>query len=310
MVSTVFASCIKNNSPIILDGGLATELESQGLNLKTKLWSAQLLLDNQKAIVTAHLSYLSAGAQIITTASYQASIPGLVDLGLSKEQAKRLILRSVKLAVHARSEHLKTNPMDSPLVAASIGPYGAYLADGSEYRGQYGISSTDLIEFHQDRIQWLDKTDIDVLACETIPSFQEAQVLNQLLLNTFTPSWVSFSCIDESHISDGTHISDAVKIFKDNPNVLAVGVNCTSPEYIDSLILKIRQAVPDKAIIVYPNSGETYEPNEKNWNSSLLHMDFTDHAIGWRDLGASIIGGCCRIGPLDIFKLARGLMRP
>jgi len=287
--------------PICIDGGLSNVLEELGCNLNNKLWVANLLTTNPEAIIKTHLAYLDAGAQIISTTSYQATIPGFMKLGYSKEDSERLILRSVELAETAIKKYLKTHsPNKKPIIAGSIGPYGAYLADGSEYRGNYNISDSELIDFHKRRIELLDNSECDLLAFETIPSIEEAKVISQLTKNCTSPSWVSFSCKDGNHINDGTPIVEAAKIFIEHPNIFAIGVNCTKPQHISNLIMNLKSVLADKNIIIYPNSGEVYNAETKTWSGISNPTIFQQQAEVWIDLGANIIGGCCQIGPKHI----------
>jgi homocysteine S-methyltransferase len=292
--------------PLLLDGGLSNELERQGCDLNQKLWSAKLLESNPEAIILAHLVYLESGAQCIITSSYQATLPGFMAIGYDKPSAGGLILKSVQLAEEARNRFLSLNPHASkPLIAASIGPYGAYLADGSEYRGDYEISDQELSDFHEPRINLLATTTADILACETIPSFQEAKVLSGILENINKPAWVSFSCKDGKHISDGTPIEKCAAYFSNHPTVFAIGVNCTSPEYISELIRSIKTKSGDKKIVVYPNSGAVYHAESKTW-SGLSEVSSCELMVKeWMELGADIIGGCCGIGPHQIKAMGK-----
>jgi homocysteine S-methyltransferase len=217
-----------------------------------------------------------------------------------------LILKSVQLAEEARNRFLSVNPHASnPLIAASIGPYGAYLANGSEYRGDYDLSDQELSDFHEPRINLLATTTADILACETIPSFREAKVLSGLLENIKKPAWVSFSCKDGKHISDGTPIEKCAAFFSSHPTVFAIGVNCTSPEYISELIRSIKTKSGDKKIVVYPNSGAVYNAESKTW-SGLSDVSSCELMVKeWMDLGADIIGGCCGIGPHQIKAMGK-----
>lgn len=292
--------------PLLLDGGLSNELERQGCDLNQKLWSAKLLESNPEAIILAHLAYLESGAQCIITSSYQATLPGFMAIGYAKPSASGLILKSVQLAEEARNRFLSLNPHASkPLIAASIGPYGAYLADGSEYRGDYDISDQALHDFHEPRINLLATTTADVLACETIPSFREAKVLSGILENINKPAWVSFSCKDGKHISDGTTIEECAAFFAHHPTVFAIGVNCTSPEFISELIRSIKTKSGNKKIVVYPNSGAVYHAESKTW-SGLSDVSSCELMVKeWMDLGADIIGGCCGIGPQQIKAMGK-----
>jgi homocysteine S-methyltransferase len=292
-----------NTYPLLIDGGLSNQLEKQGHDLNHKLWSAKLLESDPEAIIKAHLAYLEAGAQCITTASYQASIPGFMSIGYDMATAESLIKKSVHLAEKAiKRFHLKGS---KPIIAASVGPYGAYLADGSEYHGNYGISEETLREFHEHRISLLDHSNADILACETIPSFKETLVLANILKDMNKQTWVSFSCKDEFHINDGTPIEDCVDILSDHPNIFAIGVNCTSPKYISGLVKAIKPKIKDKRIIVYPNSGDVYNAETKVWSELSSSEQLLNQAKEWINLGVDIIGGCCRIGPKDIKSLSK-----
>ena len=300
---------------LILDGGLATELEGSGYDLNHPLWSARLLIENPEAIRRVHRAYLEAGADCIITASYQASGAGLQAQGLSKIEAESTIVRSVSLACQARDDFLqgpgsKDTSRFRPLVAAGIGPYGAFLADGSEYRGNYGISEGDLRAFHERRWQILAESPADLFACETIPSLPEAKVLKSLLHETpDVRGWISFSCRDGEHICDGTRLAECAALFDEDEQVVAIGVNCTAPRYIASLIGQVRRGAPTKPIVVYPNSGETYDAKNRAWTGVSDPPDFGGAAVGWFKRGASLIGGCCRTGPHHIRVLRDVLMQ-
>ncbi len=284
--------------PLIIDGGLSNVLEQQGFDLNHKLWSAKLLATNPEAIMEAHTSYLEAGAQCIITSSYQASIKGFMEIGLDRPGAENLMLKSVAIAEKAVQNFMTSAIASSKLlIAASIGPYGAYLADGSEYRGNYGVSDEVLKTFHQEKIQLLDQTNVDFFACETIPSLQEAKVLSAILEQTQKSAWISFSCQDESHLNDGTPIEEAASIFANHSNVFALGINCTAPRFVSKSIKKIKAIAGQKKIVVYPNSGEVYDPETKTWSGLSDPIVFGKMANEWLSVGAEIIGGCCRIGP-------------
>jgi len=290
--------------PLILDGGLSNVLEELGCDLNHELWSAKLLIDQPDLIIKAHLAYLRAGAQCLTSSSYQATIKGFERIGLNRTDAIKMILRSVELAQEARSIFLKESPESQIIyLAASIGPYGAFLADGSEYRGDYKISDNELRQFHAEKISILESTNVDFLAFETIPSLQEVQILSELIPQSNKPCWMSFSCYDSEFLNDGSKIIEAVKICSSTNNLFALGINCTAPKYISSIIKKIRPFVKDKKIIVYPNSGEIYLPESKSWKGISDPDVFQKMTSVWLDLGVNIIGGCCRIGPEHISKL-------
>jgi len=298
----LFEEALLRDEVILLDGGLATELETQGFDIAGELWSAALLESNPRAIVNAHRAYLDTGADCIISASYQASREGFMSLGLSAAAADKLIVSSVELARTARDEFLAANPQveSFPMVAASVGPYGAALADGSEYTGGYDISAAELREFHKPRLEILDRSGADVIACETIPDIVEAQVLCELLGDVATPAWIAFSCRDEQRISDGTLLREAVALFADHPRVLAAGINCTPPGLITALIAEAQLGAPRKATVVYPNSGETYYAADNSWSGTTCDLDGGFPVSDWHDAGAKLIGGCCRTGPAHI----------
>ena len=309
-MANAFLEAVERAQPLILDGGLATQLEAQGCDIRNALWSASLLIDNPQAIVDASRAFLDAGAECIETASYQASHEGFAQRGLSAYEADVLMLRSVELAMQARDEFVAaTSPDFEPLVAASIGPYGAILHDGSEYRGDYAISADELRRFHEPRLHLFDTSGADVLALETVPSLVEAEVLADLLSDCGTPAWVSFCCKDDRHISDGTPVESAVALFRRHAVVAATGINCTPPQFATRLIQRIREVVPGKAVIAYPNSGESYDAATGSWSGTVTPLDYAAAAREWKSVGASIIGGCCRTGPAHIAALRAALLQ-
>jgi homocysteine S-methyltransferase len=287
--------------PLLLDGGLSNELEKQGCNLNDKLWTAKLLETNPEAIIQAHLAYLNSGAQCITTSSYQASISGFMAIGYDRATAETFLMKSVQLAEEAINRYMTSGAnVTKPFIAASIGPYGAYLADGSEYHGNYGVSDEQLFVFHQSRLRLLDHSNADFFACETIPSFQEVKVLAEILQGINKSAWISFSCKDEHHLNDGSHIEECAAFLAHHPKVFAIGVNCTAPKYISGLIRSIKARSSTKKIVVYPNSGEAYNAESKTWLGLSDPNSFVEMAKEWIELGADIIGGCCRIEPEHI----------
>lgn len=303
----ILEQIIQEQGFVILDGALATELEVRGADLNHALWSAKLLKENPALIKEVHIDYLKSGANIIATASYQASFIGFEKQGYTKEEAIHYLQLSVDLAIEARNEFLASQngaSLLSPLVAASLGPFGAALADGSEYTGYQNVSIEQLMEFHQERLALIQQTEADIIAFETIPSLDEAIAIKNLLAEQPSKkAWVSFSCKDEKHLCSGELFEDAVKVLNDSKEIVGIGVNCTPPQYIESLI-KIAQPITDKIIMVYPNKGETYNPVTKVWeplNGCSNHF-ITDAKL-WLAAGAKAIGGCCRTGPLEIQQL-------
>jgi homocysteine S-methyltransferase len=304
-----FARRLNEGGPIIVDGGLATQLEAMGHDISGALWSAVMLASNPGEIVAAHRAYLDAGADVIISASYQASRAGFMSNGYSAEEADRLIASSVELALTAREQFMAANP-DSPLpvVAASVGPWGATQQDGSEYTGVYDITESGLREFHEERLPLLDAAGADVLAVETIPNALEAEVLCELLRDVSTPAWVSFACRDDRHLSDGTPLSSVASHYASHDRVLALGINCTAPRFVGALIGRLREAAPDKSIVVYPNSGETYHASDNSWSGEACDLDADFDVAGWHAAGAGLIGGCCRTSPADIAAIRSRLL--
>jgi homocysteine S-methyltransferase len=313
MNSNPLARFVSGQGLIILDGGLATALETHGHDLNDSLWSAKLLIEAPDAIRDQHTAYLKAGADCISTATYQASLPGFRARGLNDEQSLELMKLAVDLAVEARAtfwadpENQKNRQY--PLVAASIGPYGAYLADGSEYRGNYDATDAQLAEFHRSRWQVLSSSKADLLACETLPSGREAEILLQILREQKDCwAWLSFSCSDGENLCDGTPLKEIVQACHEVPNVAAVGINCTAPGHLPSLIAMAREAT-DKMILAYPNLGERYDPVTKTWGTEPSDDRWLESADEWVRLGVSGVGGCCRIGPAMISELRRRILK-
>jgi len=302
------ASILDYQSVLVIDGALATELERRGYDLKHELWSAKILLEQPEAIQQLHYDYFKAGADCVITASYQATVAGFMKRGLNENEAIALIQKSVKLAIAARDEFWKeeTNRTgrSKPFVAASVGPYGAFLADGSEYRGNYGLTEQELMDFHRPRMKALIEAGADILACETIPSLIEAQAIAKLLKEfPNATAWISFSARDEKHVSEGQVFADCVKVLEEYSQIIAIGINCTSPRFIPALIREAKQTT-NKPVLVYPNSGERYDATKHDWDGQRIYESFGEEAKEWYDAGARLIGGCCRTTPEDIQVIA------
>ena len=299
---------------VVLDGGLATELERRGHDLSDELWSARLLVDRPEAVEELHFDYLEAGADCVISASYQASFEGFARRGLGTAAAEEALRRSVEVARRARrrfwADPSRRAGRQRPLVAASIGPYGAFLADGSEYRGDYGISEGELLRFHRERFRLLAASGADLLACESIPSHAEAEVLARLIADTpGAAAWISFTCRDGESISDGTPLREAAAALHGTPGLVAVGVNCTAPRHLPRLIAALAGAT-SLPIVAYPNSGEEWDAAARRWLPATVPSRLADAAPGWIAGGARLVGGCCRTGPADIRRLRAVLARP
>ena len=295
----------------VLDGGLATELERRGADLHDPLWSARVLVERPELIREVHLAYLEAGADIITTSSYQATFRGLARRGLSLKRAEAVLLASVRLAQEARAEFLGSTAADAgrprPLIAASIGSYGAFLHDGSEYRGDYGLSGRELTGFHKDRLLLLAESEADLLACETVPTLREAEALVDLLERQGKAlAWISFTGRDRTTISDGTRFAECVAALEGSKRVVATGINCTAPDLAAALLESARPTAT-KPFVVYPNSGERYEAGSGSWQGTPT-TDWVDRLVPrYVESGARVIGGCCRTTPETIRGVVKWL---
>lgn len=316
------APFLDRDGVVILDGGLATELERRGEDLRDPLWSGKVLLEAPHLIRQVHVDYFVAGAQVATTASYQTTFDGLMQRGLNREQAARVLRLSVRLAQEARDSFTRQRaalesegrcgrkPNEShllPLIAASIGCYGASLHDGSEYRGDYGLSLTQLVDWHRPRMEVLVDAKPDLLACETVPSLLEGEALIRLLREfPGIYAWLSFSCRDGRHLSHGELFLDAVQMANESANIVAVGVNCTAPEHVEKLLESVAGVVR-KPLVVYPNRGESWDAGTHSWSSTAGTQDWWKHAQAWYRAGARLIGGCCRTTPETIREIAAAL---
>ena len=303
------ASILRRHPALIIDGALATELERRGYDLQDDLWSARMLLDHPEAIRQLHYDYFAAGADCAITASYQATVDGFRAHGLTTSEALEVIGRSVTLAIDARdafwADEANRPGRMRPFIAGSVGPYGAFLADGSEYRGDYGISASELQAFHRPRMKALIEAGADMLAFETIPCLTEARALSALLAEfPQVTAWFSFSAHDATQISEGQAFADCVREIQRHPQIAAVGINCTAPRYITSLVREAI-ALTQKPVLVYPNSGETYDAATGAWSGIAASKAFAEQAKEWYGAGARLIGGCCRTTPADIRDLAR-----
>jgi homocysteine S-methyltransferase len=280
---------------LISDGGLATELEARGKDLSDELWSARVLAEAPEEIVAVHEAFFAAGARIATTASYQASFEGFARRGIDRAGAERLMRRSVELARSARDAS-----MADGWVAASVGPYGAMLAHGEEYAGRYGLSVAELRAWHRPRLETLAAAEPDVLALETVPDVDEAEALVGLVDQQGIPAWLSYT-IDGGLTRAGQPLDEAFAVAADVPEIVAVGVNCCAPaDVLDAVTIARR--VTGKPVVVYPNSGEVWDGENRVWVGSS-GLD-TRLAADWVEAGARIVGGCCRVGPADIAAIA------
>ena len=289
---------------VVLDGGLSNALEERGHDLSGGLWTARLLRDAPAEVAAVHHDYFAAGARVATTASYQASVPGFLAAGLGRAEAERLVRRSVELAREVRDR--LAGDGTTRWVAASVGPYGALLADGSEYRGRYGIPRAALREVHLPRLELLAAAGPDFFAVETIPDIEEAEVLVELLDELGAPAWFSFSAAG-LQTRAGQPLAEAFAVAASARSVFAVGVTCCAPA--DVLPAgRAATAVTGRPAVAYPNSGARWSPQTRRWTTGSSFDPAA--APGWVEAGAAYVGGCCQVGPREIAALAASLGPP
>lgn len=290
----------------LLDGGLATELERRGHDLSDDLWSARLLRDDPDEIVATHLAFFRAGARVATTASYQASFEGFARHGIKAGEAEALMRASVDLA-RVAAALAEAEDGVRRVVAASVGPYGAVRADGSEYSGDYGVTDAFLREFHLPRMAVLADAGADLLALETVPSEQEAAVLLELLdeMPPGTCAWLSMTCADGRRTRRGEAVAAVFGLASSSDRLVAVGVNCTAPEHVTPLVVSAAER-SGKPAIAYPNGGEGWDARARAWTGPGAVVDAA-LAAEWVAAGATYVGGCCRVGSADISALSLGM---
>jgi homocysteine S-methyltransferase len=300
-------------SPLVLDGGLAGELERSGHDLSGPLWSARLLQDDPEALVQVHAQFVRAGAQVLTTASYQASYQGFAQAEIEPEETTRLLRRSVALARRAAGDLVGSDGPDRVWIAASVGPYGAMLADGSEYTGAYAVPQgpvdvAALRAFHARRLEVLAQAGADVLACETIPCAAEAESLLCELDGLGVPAWLSLTTVTGGdgvvRTRTGERAQEVFALARDVPEVIAVGINCTDPAGVSAAV-RVAARASGKPVVVYPNSGESWDSRARAWRGEP-EFDRQDLAE-WLQDGARLIGGCCRVTPEQIAWIRRVL---
>ena len=290
-------SVLEMTGQMVIDGSMSTALEHMGVNMNDKLWTAKALVECPEKVKQVHKNYFKAGADCGITCSYQATILRLMETGCSEQEAEDIVAKSVRLFLEARREWWQEEGEAAgrawPLCLAGIGPYGAYLADGSEYRGRYGVSRENLRSFHERRVQLLWEAGADILLFETQPSLEEALIEAEIAEEMEADYWISFSCRDEKHINEGDRIADCARtLSQGHPHLRMLGVNCTKPAYINGLIRELKSAT-ELPIGVYPNSGEEYDPVTKTWHGAADGQSFRDYALSYFRSGADAVGGCC-----------------
>ena len=292
------------NNPVVLDGAMSTPLEKLGADTNNDLWTAKALIDNEELVYEVHKMYFEAGADLIITDTYQANVQAFEKVGYSEKEARNLIKKAVKIAQKARDDYENRTGKHN-YIAGTIGPYGAYLANGSEYRGDYELSTKEYQQFHLPRIEELVTTGVDILAIETQPKLDEVLAILELLKKKYPQQkvYVSYTLSDDDTISDGTPLPRAIHALEDYSQVIAVGINCIKLELVEPALKNMKE-ITDKHLIVYPNSSAVYDPKSKTWSQPKTSVTFEELIPNWYEAGARIIGGCCTTGPKEIKAVA------
>ncbi|MET9800543.1 homocysteine S-methyltransferase [Streptomyces sp. NPDC006368] len=300
-----FLDALAAGSPLVLDGGLSNQLEAAGHDLRDALWSARLLADRPEAIIEAHLAYYEAGAGVAITSGYQATFEGFARRGIDHDRAAYLLALSVELAREAARRAEARSPGRTLWVAASAGPYGAMLADGSEYRGRYGLGVAELERFHRPRLEVLAAARPDVLALETVPDADEGRALARAVRGLGVPAWLSYT-VTGDRTRAGQPLDEAFAVAADADEIVAVGVNCCAPEDADRAVA-LAARITGKPVVVYPNSGEEWDAGARAWRAGSPGAFSAARVTAWRKAGARLVGGCCRVGPDVIADIAAQL---
>lgn len=291
------------NNETVIDGAMSTALEELGYNTQSELWTAAAIIDRPDLIYKVHFNYLKAGADLIMTDTYQANIDAFKKLGYSEPESKGFISHAVKIAQQARDDYEKETGKHAYIIG-TVGPYGAYLADGNEYRGDYNLSFDEYKSFYYEKIKLIINAGADVIGIETQPKLSETKAILSII-HTLSPIpvYVSFTLKDATHISEGIKLSRAVANVAIDPYVSAIGVNCTKLEIVESA-LHIMKKVTKKPLIIYPNTSAKYNIKTKKWTKSSNSKDFKDYIIKWYNAGAQLIGGCCTTLPKEINEIS------
>jgi homocysteine S-methyltransferase len=301
-------TALQRDRRYVIDGAMATELERRGANINDTLWSARVLIDQPGLIEAVHHDYFLAGADIALTASYQASFAGFAARGLDAATARELLLSAVQLALRARERYVAAGvdaSRPAPLIGASIGPYGAHRHDGSEYHGNYGVTGQVLLDFHRRQLEVLAQAGADFIAFETVPSLAEGEVIVRLLEEfPGVPAWIGFSCRDGERVCHGESFARCAALAGEQRGIIATGLNCTPPQFVDSLLASARAAT-DKPLFAYPNSGESWNAQQGSWCGAAAGEALDAQVRAWLAAGATLAGGCCRTTPQDIRVIAQ-----
>ena len=277
----------------LLDGSLSYPLENKGINLNTRLWTAQVLIDDPHILSEIHSKYVKCGVDYISTSSYQLSHDALLQLGYRKKEINKIFKRSVDLAVKA----VEKKEIE---IVGSFGPFGSLLADGSEYTGKYKYDDLIIKNYHKNNFEVINNQKLDIILYETIPSLKEIKIISDVIKYSQKKFWISMTCNKNLKLRDNSSLKEACKILSEMDNISVIGVNCVDPLITSDIIKKLKD-YSSKKILVYPNSGEKYNSYTKKWDgeSSINNELIKD----WISLSPDIIGGCCRVGYDKISKM-------
>ena len=297
------------NNPVVLDGAMSTPLEKLGADTNNDLWTAKALIDNEELVYEVHKMYFEAGADLIITDTYQANVQVFEKVGYSEKEARNLIKKAVKIAQKARDDYENRTGKHN-YIAGTSGPYGAYLANGSEYRGDYELSVEEYQQFHLPRIEELVNAEVDILAIETQPKLDEVLAILELLKEKYPQQkvYVSYTLSDDDTISDGTPLPRAIHALEDYSQVIAVGINCVKLELVEPALKNMKE-ITDKHLIVYPNSSAVYDPKSKTWSQPKTSATFEELIPNWYEVRARIICVCCSIVLNEIKAVADFIKR-
>ena len=277
----------------LLDGSLSYPLENKGINLNTRLWTAQLLIDDPHILSEIHSNYVKCGVDYISTSSYQLSHDSLSQLEYSKKEIYLIFKRSVDLAKKA----VEKKEIE---IVGSFGPFGTLLADGSEYTGNYKYDDFTIKNYHKKNFEIINYQKLDIILYETIPSLKEIIIISDVIKYSHKKFWISMTCNKNLKLRDNSSLKEACKILSELQNISVIGVNCIDPLITSDIIKKLKD-YSSKKILIYPNSGEKYNSYTKKWDgeSSINNKLIQD----WISLSPDIIGGCCRVGYDKISKM-------
>lgn len=279
-----------NNKIKLLDGSMSFPLEKKGYNLRDKLWTGKALINDPDLIKNIHKGYIEAGADYISTATYQISFNRLEEMEYHPVEIKEIFQKSVDLVKEAI---LESNSKKEIKIVGSFGPYASFDPEASEYVGEYNVSDNAIMNFHLNNIRMIEETDLDIILYETIPCLREIEILSKILSHSSKEIWISITCNENIEFRDGSSFEEACKIISNIKNVTTMGINCFSPLLVNKAINKLKK-YSNKKTLVYPNSGEIYNPKDKFWSGK---NDYNDLMIkNWLSLSPDIIGGCCRVG--------------